>query len=225
MNKEVTANRLSDDREISVTVNTASSCPKCGVTLSPDLLYAALIEDVENECNNKLFVLNLCDNCEECFISRHIYDEDTDVYLYESSAPALFFYTAFSENMKKLSPNFISIYNESAHAESLGLHSICGMGYRKALEFLVKDYAIFSYPTDSEKIASLPLAQCISQYIDNKRIKSLATASAWLGNDETHYIKKHPEYGVTKLKAFITAIVTFIDAELACRDAQVLLSH
>ena len=73
MNKEIFAYRLSDGKRTSETVYTASSCPKCGVTLSPYVLYASLVENPEDECDNKIFALNFCNNCQECFISRHIF--------------------------------------------------------------------------------------------------------------------------------------------------------
>lgn len=41
------------------------------------------------------------------------------------------------------------------------------MGYRKALEFLVKDYAIFLNQEDEDKIKNASLSSCINNYIDN----------------------------------------------------------
>ena len=105
----------------------------------------------------------------------------------------------------------------------MGLTEICGMGYRKTLEFLIKDYAILIHSTETDSIKSKMLSPCISEYIENKHIKSLATASAWLGNDETHYNRKHSDYNFEHLKAFITAVVNYIDMELSYRDAQALL--
>lgn len=74
------------------------------------------------------------------------------------------------------------------------------MGYRKSLEFLIKDYAIAFHPDKETDIVKSQLSPCINEYIDNKRIKSLATASAWIGNDETHYTRKHEDYNVEHLK-------------------------
>ena len=65
----------------------------------------------------------------------------------------------------------------------------------------------------------------IESYIDNSRIKTLAKASAWLGNDETHYIKRHPDYSIEHLKLFIDSVVSFIDSELTVYKAQELLKH
>lgn len=117
---------------------------------------------------------------------------------------------------------FLSI---SYIAECSGLTSICGMGYRKALEFLIKDYAIHknSQANERDKIIQSPLMNCIKNYIQDERLVALAKASTWLGNDETHYIKKHPSYTLSNLKTFINAFLTFIDADLAYEDAQELL--
>ena len=106
---------------------------------------------------------------------------------------------------------FVQIYSEAHTAEESNLKEIRGMGYRKALEFLIKDYAIKLHPDDEETIKSTPLAKCIDSYIDNSRIKSLAKASAWLGNDETHYVRKHDDYDLESLKAFLKAAESFID--------------
>ena len=35
---------------------------------------------------------------------------------------------------------FLTIYNQSLSAEDNNLDQIAGIGYRKALEFLIKDY-------------------------------------------------------------------------------------
>lgn len=57
----------------------------------------------------------------------------------------------FSQEIKDLSPNFVKIYHQAEQAENTGLSDICGLGYRKALEFLVKDYAIAFNPTETGK--------------------------------------------------------------------------
>lgn len=206
------------------TIDIATSCPHCGISLMPNILYAALIEDEVYDSDNTIFVFNHCPKCNKCFISRHIYDSSTDIYMFDSSSQINFFRVDFSKNIQDLSPNFTSIFTDTAHAESLGLTSICGMGYRKALEFLVKDYSISIAPGDKENISKMPLAQCIDKYIANPKLKTLAKASAWLGNDETHYVRKHTAHGLPELKAYITALVNYVDTELSCLDASKLIS-
>jgi hypothetical protein len=45
------------------------------------------------------------------------------------------------------------------------LDLICVVGYKKALEYLIKDYAIHCIPTDIKKIQSMPLQKCMQTYI------------------------------------------------------------
>ena len=69
------------------------------------------------------------------------------------------------------------------------------------------------------------LGNCISTYIDNEKIKTLATASTWLGNDETHYIRKNQNYNLQDLKRFIDTLVAFIEYELNYKEATDFLSN
>ena len=68
------------------------------------------------------------------------------------------------------------------------------------------------------------LGSCIKKYIDNNRIKTLATASTWLGNDETHYCRKHKDYDLESLKSFIHATESFINSEMEAIKAEELLN-
>lgn len=227
MKEPITLISYSDNTSSNANVEFASSCPLCGIALSPDVLYGALI-DYDDESKNKVFLLNYCPKCEECFISRHVYDTEDDGYLFESSAPLTTIRHDFPDTIKKISPDFVSIYNESLQAEAQGMTSICGMGYRKSLEFLVKDYAIHlntDTPKEIDKIKSMPLSACIQKYVDTPKIKTLATASAWLGNDETHYVRKHKDYGLKQLKTFVSAVSAFIDYNLSCEEAESLLEN
>ena len=226
MKQNISLHNLSDSSKFNEYTELATSCPCCGASLHPDLLFAVCVGN-DDECDNVVFLLNYCASCEECFISRHVFDEEFgEGYIFSSSAPIKNVNCKFSEKIEEISPNFVSIYKDSYLAESYGLTSICGMGYRKALEFLIKDYAIFKNPLPQfrDEIIRLPLMQCINKYIEDERLTSLAKASAWIGNDETHYTKQHPAYTLANLKVFINAFVTFIDADLAYEDAQNLLN-
>lgn len=126
--------------------------------------------------------------------------------------------TKFSTKIENLSPDFINIFNQSELAEKRGLNEICGMGYRKSLEFLIKDFLCKIHPEKSEEIKKELLSQSINRISEN-RIKTLAQRCSWLGNDETHYIRKHEDYDVQTLKAFIDATIHYIESELAFLDA------
>lgn len=208
---------LSDGRYTHESVELSAFCPCCGIHLHPTILSSFMTE-YDNETFNTIYILNFCPKCNECFISKHTFDsEEMNGYTFHSSAPMSPFNQDFSENIADLSPDFVKIYNESFYAEQLGLVSICGMGYRKALEFLVKDYIISKNPESKNIVSSKMLASCINEFISDEKLKALSKASAWIGNDETHYIRKHVDYNVKNLKAFI-------DADCAYEEASRLLS-
>lgn len=119
----------------------------------------------------------------------------------------------FSETINEISPNFALIYNEAYTAEQQNLSEICGVGYRKSLEFLIKDYSILLYESEKEKIEKLSLAKCIKDFVADNRIKSVAKRAAWLGNDETHYIRKWEGKNLQDLKKLIELTVHWIEME------------
>jgi len=51
-----------------------------------------------------------------------------------------------------VSARFCTIYNQSRAAEDHGLLEIAGVGYRKSLEVLVKDFCVALRPADSATI-------------------------------------------------------------------------
>ena len=201
-------------------------CPVCHTALVPDTLTSVEFNEETDYKKSKLFSLNYCNCCKNCFISEHKFDTTNENgYVFSNSYPAFPVDISFSGNITKLSPGFIRTFNESNRAETLGLLSICGMGYRKSLEYLVKDFIIARKPELKEEIEKTSLSVCIQKHIDSQRLKTLATASAWIGNDETHYVRKHEDFGIRDLKKFIHAFVTYIDAELAYDEANHFIAN
>ena len=54
--------------------------------------------------------------------------------------PAVLAPREFDPIICRLSPEFVRIHEQAAVAEMHGLDRICGAGYRKSLEFLIKDF-------------------------------------------------------------------------------------
>jgi hypothetical protein len=166
--------------------------------------------------------LFFCPACELCFVG--IYTGDTtNGFKFSHIFPTSKTTTSFPQELQSLSPQFVKIYNQSEKAEQAGLDEICGLGYRKALEFLIKDFAIKMQPDEEDSIKAKLLAKCIENHIDHPKIQATAKASAWIGNDEAHYIRKHEDYNLTHLKMFITATVSYIQSELTLQIATDLL--
>jgi hypothetical protein len=126
-----------------------------------------------------------------------------------------------SETISKVSPDFCSIYDEAQKAEQYDLLLVAGPGYRKALEFLVKDYIIGQLKEpDPEKLAAektvvekTPLGTCIKNYVKSDQIKEIAKRAAWLGNDEVHYVRKWEDKDLKDLKKLISLTLHWIEME------------
>lgn len=107
---------------------------------------------------------------------------------------------------------FIKTYLQSLEAEKRGLNEIAGMGYRKSIEYLVKDWAIYKAPNDKGKILKLWLGQTISEYFEGD-LKDILERATWLGNDQSHYNKLFEEYDISELKELIGLIMVELDRE------------
>ncbi|MBQ9859673.1 MAG: DUF4145 domain-containing protein [Clostridia bacterium] len=222
-NKELI--NLIANKKSAILYNEETICPICKSAISPVYISSCLNK------NSIATIINYCTACQDVFITTYSLTRSgkstgtTDVYSSNiiKSEPNLFKEEVFDEKIKNLSPQFVKIYNQALAAESSGLDEIAGIGYRKSLEFLVKDFAISENSDKVETIKSMQLAQCIKTYIANSQIAILAERSAWIGNDETHYIRKQENRDVNDMKAFIKAIVYFIGMFLIAKDAASML--
>lgn len=200
-------------------------CPLCKANISP-CAVSSIAFDMPNDFYSYVVILNYCTGCHNPFISKYKIGMQLNMSSgsFESaglicSEPTRFKKQDFDAKVVSLSPQFAKIYNQALAAESSGLDEIAGLGYRKSLEFLIKDFAIHEAPDNEEKIKNMQLNQCITNYIANDNIKTLAQRSAWIGNDEAHYIRKQEDRDVSDMKAFIQATVYFIGMILITEDA------
>lgn len=121
----------------------------------------------------------------------------------------------FEDAIKNLSENFVKIYNQASEAESTGLDEISGIGYRKALEFLIKDYCIHKEPNKETEIKSNFLGKVLNEYlVEAPKLQSAAKKATWLGNDETHYVRKWEDKDISDLKKLIHIAVLHIEYEI-----------
>ena len=89
------------------------------------------------------------------------------------------------ESVVDVSSNFVEIYNQALAAEAFGLDQITGIGLRKALEFLIKDFLINQNPQSADEVKAKMLGKCIDENVTDANIKATAKLATWLGNDET----------------------------------------
>ena len=222
---------FSQKEYVSCQVQMVSECPMCHCGIQPVELSAYYVETANpyHDAFNRVLVEYFCQLCRAPFLCEYVglsrsasSGPDGTEFLSKgirSMTPVHPVKNQFSENIKQLSPRFVNIFSQAQIAESENLSELCGMGYRKALEFLTKDYLIHKFPDDADAIQGEVLGNSINRIADT-RIKTLAARSAWIGNDEAHYVRRHEDLSFCELKAFVSAMLYYVDSELMLERAE-----
>ena len=205
-----------------------SECPCCHKIMATNIMPVISINNAiktdDDECLSRpcdVVSVYRCSDCNNLFAiwSKNNTCEETSTCIKKAEYPSSEHITSFSDEICRLSPDFVEIYHQAEQAENYGLKNICGVGYRKSLEFLVDNYIRKTEPElDPKKF----LSKKIEEHIADERIKKLALKAAWLGNDQTHIVNKHPDRDVEDIKKFINAMIKIIEADYACDDADTI---
>lgn len=194
-------------------------CPMCHNGIEPKFVRGYEFNN-KNSIYHQYRLVFQCpkEECLEIFIAYYA-KSPVDVFTssvdYVGSAPYSFKKEIFEEVILKISPLFVQIYNQAKEAETRKLDQICGLGYRKAFEFLIKDYLILKFPEKEEEIkTNHRFAALIQSYVEDERVKKLAERASWLGNDHAHYTKKWANKDITDLKKLIKTSIYWISAEM-----------
>lgn len=187
-----------------------NECPYCHKTIIPTFLHDYLDKE-----NHDIYASLLCPNanCNKPFIAKYE-GRDSTVFHYKEIIITTLKQEVFSDEINTVSPKFVKIYNEAYFAEQHKLEEICGVAYRKALEFLLKDYLISKYPNKKDNIISITIANCINTYIEDIRLKATANRAIWLGNDHTHYERKWESKDLSDLKRLIKLTLNWVESEI-----------
>ena len=122
------------------------------------------------------------------------------------------------DTIQRIYKNFTEIFFQAKLAEEHNLHQLAGMGYRKSIEFLVTDF-LMDYPSDETVIKEwlnnprTTLKNKIDK-LPTERLRKTANAIAFIGNDETHYTVRNPDYNIHDMKKFIALLIKELEGEL-----------
>lgn len=210
----------------SFSIQLPDTCPWCHSNIMPTVSAQNSIS-LSTEPTMPFSLILLCPNCKKHFLQSYRlelltlqnngYSIRDVIPINDKPIPKSDF--EYPEEIDQISIEFKNIISQSTNAEGLGLNHLAGIGYRKALEFLVKDYLIKHLGLDEEKISKKSLGNCIDQDIKDDRLKALSKAATWIGNDETHYVRKHTNRDINDMKNFLHKMTLFISYELAIEDA------
>ena len=232
---EITSSSIldaNDEGDIDVRYDPVDICPLChkGISHAPLNSYFSS-KNLDAGVEYVVYIDCVCPTCHRLFVCEYHYiDEsyDSPTYFFVNQPyaiyPKAFDTLLISPFIRNLSPNFAETYAQSVSAELHDLTQIVGGGYRKALEFLVKDYLCQKSPEKSDEIKHEFLAQSIKR-IEDERIRTFAERATWIGNDELHYIRKYENLDIEQMKVFIHAMVQSIDLEETFRVAADLSKH
>lgn len=215
---------LEIDQIVEVEVEEVGECPNCHKSGTPTFINGYLIGSKENDIPITMFLILYCTSCRQLYIARYSgYSGISNLFL-NYTFPNTKQDIEFNNTIAELSPEFVSIYNQSLEAESnQSTTGLAGLGYRKALEFLIKDYLIKEKQNNSTTIKEMQLSNCIDKL--DGHLQVIAKAATWLGNDETHYFRKHEDYNIEDLKDFIMCLVKEIEHHFILKRASKLVKH
>lgn len=201
--------------------HTPDVCPQCHHALHPKILTATLngsataqgtFLEVACKCTHRL--------CQSMFIGQYKRFQKNPsgqmfgTFKLQKCVPLKYIAPEIFPEVEKISPSFKNIYEQACAAEAAQFDEISGVGYRKALEFLIKDYCIHKNPEKEVEIKAVFLGVVINNYVEDANLKACAQRAAWLGNDETHYVRKWENKDINDLKTLINLSCVWVRSNI-----------
>ena len=182
-------------------------CPICHHGIDPRMTAVCVI----NGAVVQLALVYPMAACQRIFIAQYLPGRADNSYNLHGVTPIEPVDDNYSKIINSISNDFVLIFNQAHKAEQKGWSLVAGPGYRKALEFLIKDYLVFLDPESRAKVEKMQLSNCIADHVKSEQIQKTAARAAWLGNDETHYVRKWEGKDVSDLKTLIALTVRWIE--------------
>lgn len=207
-------------------------CPICNFSIDMTSNNSVNYNDInsleQQQCN--ILSIHWCPHCSRGFVVEHhmiaheeilgVYGTDINyVECSQSVFPTRVDNLTIDENIRQISPRFYEVYKQCLKAKKSGLNELYGMGFRKALEFLVKDFAISENSAERCNIVSTSLHNCIEKYFKDSEAKTGLLACKWIGNNETHYINSNDKEDLQLLEELIDDTLYYIHRELRRKQA------
>ena len=205
-------------------------CPICHRGIEPTVLCGSRTSSSRGDDPN-LEIAWRCTwrDCGRVFVARYVYHSslrgtEPDYHLSEL-IPDVFVPPSVPKEIAEVSPDFQRILSQAAEADARGLHDIAGPGYRKSLEFLVKDYCVFLKPDEADVVRDMSLGDCISNRVDDSRVVNCARRAAWLGNDETHYLRIWQNKDINDLKLLLKLTINWVQSSILTKKYETEMKH
>lgn len=213
-NKATNEIKITIDKK-EITLNIPKKCPHCEIHIFPAVATYTdfgTFEDTIESLLHYFSVVFKCPNCKEFFLIQYqLVQLETDrfrgIIRILREPPVVKF--PLPDEVDKITPKFRKIYTQAQLSEYYKLDELTGMGYRKALEHLLRAY----YGDYKSRLGGL------IDKIDNPKIQPTALIAAWIGNDHTHPEVKHPSLTINDMKSYIESVVYHILIEYKVKSA------
>ena len=225
--------------------NLPDQCPICHAHMSPRV-FNGVTNDGSNPNWTEVIMQCTRHECQRLFIAHYL-PTATGRARFRFATPVTPSKPLVPDSIATMSPSFCDIYSQALAAEQ-DFPQLTGMGLRRALEFLIKDYVRNDLPrflstTDSTfaaldaqaqserlaaetaKVLKANISAVINTYIDNAQVRFAASRAIWLGNDETHYVRLWDSHDIQDLKTLIRLTINFLDSVLLTRQYEVDMAH
>ena len=193
-----------------------AACPLCHYAIHPKSTSCFILTGSPDKDETLLEIIYQCprNECSHLFVAtykRGTSYNSTGTFLLRNISPKTPLLPSASPEIEEISPNFVKIFSQASAAEAYELDEIAGVGYRKALEFLIKDFLVSEDPDSADKIRSELLGNCVSNRVSDPNVKECARRAVWLGNDETHYVRRWENKDIQDLKILIRLTIAWIE--------------
>lgn len=224
------ANSIMDEKTL---INSPMTCPHCFRQMKPDHIETVIVHyEQRSRLTRKVAILKC--TYSDCLkpIMRY-YEEDSAGIVGGLQADYRELPLSYSKevktdlpkNIQELSPNFVNNYKETLLAKEYCLNELIGMGYRKSIEFLIKDFVLKTNQAEYLKINKMPLKTVIENYLtSSEKLQTLGLACAYLGNDFTHYERRNLDKDIEDLERFLKLLVSYISNELTFAEADIFVN-
>jgi len=185
-------------------------CPHCGIGTDGIFKQHATLELTRALA---VVVTYKCTDCEHIFLCVYLRNNENPQ---DSNAVCLYPQAILEQvnpELREISETFVDMYDAAQRAENVGDTRLAAIGYRTALEYLIKDYAIKELKENETEVGKKKLIHCIKDYLDDEGLIKSSDVVRILGNDFTHFIQDYPELDFSVFKCYLDIFMTFFTAK------------
>lgn len=202
-------NEFSRLSSINCTYQKPGVCPYCEINCDARNIMQYSYDYSSN--NRIIFLILQCTACNKLFTATYnIKNNSSELWGVLPKDIQVF----NDDNIEQISPRFIEMYNQALFAKENGHLNLAAIGYRTALEILVKDYAINELQKPSGEVVNKKLFDVISEYLPAHTLVSTADVIRILGNDHTHYERKYPKLDFDLLEQYMNIFISLVKTQL-----------